>query len=110
MVRQALTEWRIPELVEDAVLITTELVSNAAKTGCKRHMTVSITRITQQTVRISVRDGSRALPCLILDAGKSEGGRGLALVHRLTGGQWGAQLEPLGKIVHADLRTHRKIS
>ncbi|WP_395297562.1 hypothetical protein ACF9IK_32005 [Kitasatospora hibisci] len=56
-------------------------------------------------MRISVRDGSRALPCLI-DAGPAAvSGRGMALVHHLTGGHWGVTLEPLGKTVHADLRT-----
>jgi hypothetical protein len=56
-------------------------------------------------VRISVRDGSRVLPCLI-DAGPAaESGRGLALVHHLTGGHWGATPESYGKTIHADLRT-----
>jgi anti-sigma regulatory factor (Ser/Thr protein kinase) len=105
MVRQALIEWRMPELIEAAELITSELVGNAVKTGCRRRMTVSIVWITCKVVRISVRDGSRALPCLILDSRDSdEGGRGLALVHKITNGHWGAKLEPAGKTVHADLR------
>ncbi|WP_145796907.1 hypothetical protein [Kitasatospora atroaurantiaca] len=50
-----------------------------------------------------VRDGSRTLPCLI-DAGGDDGtGREMALVNELTKGRWGAELEPLGKTVHADL-------
>ncbi|MEU4587242.1 ATP-binding protein [Kitasatospora aureofaciens] len=83
-----------------------ELVGNAAKTGCQRKMTVSVERITDRCVRISVRDGSRVLPCLI-DAGPAaESGRGMALVRHLTGGHWGVIPEPYGKTVHADLRTH----
>ncbi|AUY53713.1 ATP-binding protein [Streptomyces sp. CB01881] len=63
-----------------------QLVGNAAKTGCQRKMTVTVEGITDQCVRISVRDGSRTLPCLI-DAGPAaESGRGLALVHHLTRG------------------------
>lgn len=68
-------------------------------------MAVTVARITDRCVRISVRDGSRILPCLI-DAGPAaECGRGMALVHHLTGGHWGATPEPYGKTVHADLRT-----
>ncbi|MBV6696963.1 ATP-binding protein [Kitasatospora aureofaciens] len=104
LVRGKLAEWGLDELIDDAELIISELVANAAKTGCFLRMTVEITRITAGAVRISVTDGSRVLPVL-MDAGlAAEGGRGLALVHRLTKGQWGVTLETLGKTVHADLR------
>ncbi|MFH9355367.1 ATP-binding protein [Kitasatospora sp. NPDC017646] len=105
LVRTALRGWGLEDLVEAGELIISELVANAAKTGCQRKMTVSVERITDRCVRISVRDGSRVLPCLI-DAGPAaESGRGMALVHHLTGGHWGATPEPYGKTVHADLRT-----
>ncbi|MFJ9840943.1 ATP-binding protein [Kitasatospora sp. NPDC101155] len=104
LVRDKLAEWELDELIDDAQLIVSELAGNAVKTSCLLRMTVEITRITATAVRISVTDGSRTLPVLI-DAGlKAEGGRGLALVHELTRGQWGATLEPFGKIIHADLR------
>lgn len=105
LVRTALRGWELEDLVEAGELIVSELAGNAAKTGCRRRMTVTVERITGRCVRISVRDGSRILPCLI-DAGPAaESGRGLALVHHLTGGHWGATLETFGKTVHADLRT-----
>ncbi|MCX4682741.1 ATP-binding protein [Kitasatospora purpeofusca] len=105
LVRTALRGWELEDLVEAAELVVSELVGNAAKTGCRLEMTVTVARITDRCVRISVRDGSRALPCLI-DAGPAaECGRGMALVHHLTGGHWGASPEPYGKTVHADLRT-----
>ena len=104
LVRIALFGWELEDLVEAAELIVSEFVGNAAKTGCQLRMAVTVERITAGCVRISVRDGSRILPCLI-DAGPAaESGRGLALVHHLTGGQWGATAEPFGKTVHADLR------
>ncbi|MER7669775.1 ATP-binding protein [Kitasatospora sp. NPDC096128] len=104
LVRDKLAEWELDNLIDDAQLIVSELVGNASKTGCLLRMTVEVTRITATAVRISVTDGSRVLPVLI-DAGlKAEGGRGLALVHQLTRGQWGTTLEPLGKTVHAELR------
>ncbi|MEV7190052.1 ATP-binding protein [Kitasatospora sp. NPDC093102] len=86
LVRTALRAWGLEDLVEAGELIVSELVGNAVRTGCRRKMTVTVERVTERCVRISVRDG------------------GLALVHRLTGGHWGASLEPFGKTVHADLR------
>ncbi|MGW4898424.1 ATP-binding protein [Kitasatospora sp. NPDC004240] len=103
LVRTALPAWGLEDLVEAGELIVSELVGNAVRTGCRR-MTVTVERVTERCVRISVRDGSRALPCLIEAGSSAESGRGLALVHRLTGGHWGASLESLGKTVHADLR------
>ncbi|MER8102355.1 SDR family oxidoreductase [Kitasatospora sp. NPDC094016] len=55
-----------------------------------------------QAVRISVRDGSRALPVLIGAAHDAESGRGLALVDRLAV-VWGVDLEPHGKTTWADI-------
>ncbi|KJS60649.1 ATP-binding protein [Streptomyces rubellomurinus] len=104
LVRDKLAEWGMDELIDDAQLIASELAGNAAKTGCQLRMTVEITRITARTVRIEVTDGSRITPVL-MDAGRDdEGGRGLALVHKLTRGQWGVTPITLGKTVHADLR------
>ncbi|MGK4586221.1 ATP-binding protein [Kitasatospora sp. HPMI-4] len=105
LVRTALRSWGLEDLVEAGELIVSELVGNAVRTGCRRKMTVTVERVTDRCVRISVRDGSRALPCLIEAGSLAESGRGLALVHRLTGGHWGASLEALGKTVHADLHT-----
>ncbi|MGW2545495.1 ATP-binding protein [Kitasatospora sp. NPDC001574] len=103
-VRTALTDWRLHGLLDDALLIVSELVTNAAKTGCRLEMRVEITRITATNVRIAVTDGSHSMPARF-DAGPTaEGGRGLDLVHKLTGGQWGVTLLVDGKTVHADLR------
>lgn len=104
LVRATLSEWQLHGLVEAAEVIVSELVGNAAKTGCRRRMTVSVDRVTDRWVRISVRDGCRVLPCLIEAGPDAESGRGLHLVHQLTGGHWGATPEAFGKTVHADLR------
>ncbi|MFF7991698.1 ATP-binding protein [Kitasatospora xanthocidica] len=104
LVREKLTAWGLEALLDDAVLIVSELVTNAVKTGCRRRMTVRIDRIDTASVRISVTDGSR-VPPVLLEAGEDdECHRGLALVNRLTRGQWGIAIEALGKTVHADLR------
>ncbi|WP_280703087.1 ATP-binding protein [Kitasatospora sp. GP82] len=105
LVRTTLRGWGLEDLVEAGELTVSELAGNAAKTGCRRRMTVTVERITERCVRISVRDGSRSLPCLIDVGPAAVSGRGLALVHHLTGGHWGASLETFGKTIHADLRT-----
>ena len=99
-----LRDWELADLVEAGELIVSELADNAAKTGCRRKMAVSVERITDGCVRISVRDGSRTLPCLINAGPAAESGCGIALVHHLTGGHWDTTLEHDGKTVHADLR------
>ncbi|MFJ3217683.1 ATP-binding protein [Kitasatospora sp. NPDC086801] len=103
MVREKLGEWGLPELVDDGELIVSELVANAAKTGCLTRMAVTIRRVGDRTVRVAVRDGSGALPVLMVAGEGEECHRGLALVHKLTKGRWGVVVEPFGKVVHADL-------
>ncbi|MDH6122379.1 hypothetical protein ABH930_006736 [Kitasatospora sp. GAS204A] len=102
LVRGALREWQLPDLVEAGELLASELAGNAVKTGCGWRMTVAIEHLTDRCVRISVRDGYRSLPCLIEVGSGAEPGRGLALVHQLTGGHWGATAQAFGKTVHAE--------
>ncbi|MQS14923.1 ATP-binding protein [Streptomyces kaniharaensis] len=90
-------------LIDSAALVTSELVTNAAKTGCQCRMTVTVQLVASATVRVLVRDGSRTLPVLIQASEGGEGHRGLGLVHQLTSGRWGVTVEPLGKVVHADI-------
>ncbi|WP_424708458.1 ATP-binding protein [Kitasatospora acidiphila] len=109
LVRAALAGWGPDHLVDDAELVVTELVSNATKTGCLTVMRVGVTQVTGRTgqaVRISVRDGSRALPVLADAAHDAESGRGLALVDRLAI-VWGVELDPHGKTMWADIAVHR---
>ncbi|MBV2151442.1 ATP-binding protein [Kitasatospora sp. SUK 42] len=109
LVRRKLADWELERLADEAELVVTELVSNAVKTGCLTTMRVSIAQVTNQAghaVRISVRDGSRALPVLISAAHDAESGRGLALVDRLAV-IWGIDLEPHGKTMCADLHVEQ---
>ncbi|GAB7181781.1 hypothetical protein ATKI12_1612 [Kitasatospora sp. Ki12] len=110
LIRDALADWELGHLADDAELVATELVSNAAKTGCLTTMRVGVARVTNragQAVRISVRDGSRALPVLVGAAAyDAESGRGLALVDCLAV-VWGVDLEPYGKTTWADIAVER---
>ncbi len=102
-VRDALVDWGLEQLIDVGVLVASELVTNAAKTGCQQQMTVGVRWISPVTLRIAVRDGSCILPVLIRASRSAECHRGLALVDRLTDGRWGATVEVAGKVVHADL-------
>ncbi|MFI8458055.1 ATP-binding protein [Kitasatospora sp. NPDC085464] len=103
LVRAKLIEWGLPGLVDDALLIVSELTANAVRTGCQTYMIVGIRHPTTGTVRLLVSDGSASVPVRI-DAGPDAvSGRGLDLVHHLTNGRWGTQLWRRGKVVHADL-------
>ncbi|MER5866187.1 ATP-binding protein [Kitasatospora sp. NPDC002040] len=105
LVRTALLGWGLAELIDAGEVVVSEPVGNAVKTGCRLTMTVTLQWTALRSVRIGVRDGSRAMPCRV-DAGPAaECDRGLALVHHLTEGQWGVTVEPDGKTVHADLCT-----
>ncbi|MFJ9695792.1 ATP-binding protein [Kitasatospora sp. NPDC101183] len=98
-----LREWGLGEAVDDAALIVSELATNAVRTGCQTRMIVALRRPAPGIVRILVGDGSRVMPVMIRARISATSGRGLAMVHRLTRGQWGVSFLPLGKVVHADL-------
>jgi anti-sigma regulatory factor (Ser/Thr protein kinase) len=103
LVAAKLREWGLDELVDDAMVIVSELVTNAVKTGCQTRMVVAVRRPSSRVVRILVGDGSRAMPVMVKAETEQTSGRGLAIVHLLTRGRWGVTPLPLGKIVHADL-------
>jgi anti-sigma regulatory factor (Ser/Thr protein kinase) len=89
-------------LVADAVLLTSELVSNAvlhARTPFEVEVSGG-----DHTVRIVVRDGTPDPP-QVADPGPEEtGGRGLLLVHTLAT-RWGYEVTPAGKSVWFELET-----
>lgn len=98
----ALKAWGLPQLVDDACLITTELASNAvdhASSGSG--MRVSVVHL-GNLVRISVIDGDRTRPQLRPWDAEQERGRGLLLVNVLSS-RWGVSLLPGGKAVWAEL-------
>lgn len=91
--------------VQDAELVTSELVTNAIRTGCLTKMELGLQLLRPDRIRIHVRDGSRALPVRIVTDDRdplTASGRGLHVVDALSL-QWGCSLEPYGKITYADL-------
>ncbi|MEU6462334.1 ATP-binding protein [Streptomyces sp. NPDC046976] len=98
----ALSTWGLDELTDDAVLIVTELVTNAVRHARRRSIRVMVERIAPRTVRVAVADFSHALPVPCAPKNDEEGGRGLALVVALAT-NWGADERRWGKVVWADL-------
>lgn len=102
-----LTEWQMPELIEDGGIIVAELVTNAAKLGEVFKLTLRNPK--NGMLRIEVKDHSREIPVradpladLDNDDYDANGGRGLVLVEGLAD-DWGHDLLPEGKIVWAVL-------
>lgn len=104
MLAEALDGWGMGAVAETAVLVLSELVTNAV-----RHSRVPERRVetrfvrTDHGVRLEVHDASGALPQKRRAGDDEENGRGLALVEALTGPEcWGfGSREGVGKMVWA---------
>jgi anti-sigma regulatory factor (Ser/Thr protein kinase) len=99
---RALGQWHCAsECVDDAVLIVSEMVTNAIRHGRGR------VRLRLQWsagyLRVEVRDASPLLPKLLPANPAAERGRGLRIVNRLAS-RWGSTRLREGKVVWVDLR------
>lgn len=98
-----LGEWGMKELLDDATLVVSELVTNAAKLGHRFDLRLVATG--QRTLRIEVGDRSAGRPVIKTEVGdgRAEGGRGLLVVDALAD-SWGFDVQDGGrKIVWAVL-------
>ncbi|MGY0057224.1 ATP-binding protein [Streptomyces sp. LZ34] len=104
LVRAALTAWGQEDLIEDAVLVITELVSNAVNHARLESIRVVVTRPSEKFVRLGVVDRSRTMPLMRTDSnGDNTRGRGLLLVDALTD-RWGTDRYRWGKHVWGEMR------
>ncbi len=100
-VRAAIYAWDIPVDQDVAVLLTSELVTNAIGHEVTGIIMLAITCSCGQ-LRVDVHDTSRALPTLIDAPVDAETGRGLLLVTTLSA-EWGFYRTPAGKAVYFTL-------
>jgi anti-sigma regulatory factor (Ser/Thr protein kinase) len=100
-VRAAIHAWDVPVDFEVAVLLTSELVTNALRHGAGRTIMLTITCICGQ-LRVDVHDTSRSLPVVIDAPADAEAGRGLMLVASLST-DWGVHRTRTGKAVYFTL-------
>ncbi|MER6145921.1 ATP-binding protein [Streptomyces sparsogenes] len=101
LVRTVLETWHLPQLVEDAVQVASELVANAVDHARGHCIRFTMTRTGDRRVRIAVVDKSRAEPILRAVSSSEERGRGLAVVDAFSE-QWGVDPLPWGKRVWAE--------
>lgn len=91
-----------PELVDDAELLVSELVTNAALHG---HPPITVRVTAAPCVRVEVADAGRHLPVMLPGARDATTGRGLTLVQALAH-RWGVEPVPgQGKRIWAELDT-----
>lgn len=102
LVAGALQAWGLAQLMDDTLLVVTELVSNAVAHASGPGMRVSVVRVTALRVRVSVIDPDRTRPQPACFNVKRERGRGLLLVEALSH-RWGVHLLRGGKAVWAEL-------
>ncbi|HVF03717.1 MAG TPA: GAF domain-containing protein [Frankiaceae bacterium] len=88
-----------PDLIDDAELVASELVTNALLHG---RPPVVIRIVTDDVVRIEVEDGSRVAPVRALARPDAMTGRGLSLVSALSR-EWGVEQRNGGKVVWSEL-------
>jgi two-component sensor histidine kinase len=103
-VRTALAAWGLEDQIDDAMVIVTELVSNAVEHGRLASIRVIVSRPTEGWVRLGVVDRSKSIPMMPTDSnGDQVRGRGLVLVNALTE-RWGTDLYRWGKQVWGELK------
>jgi anti-sigma regulatory factor (Ser/Thr protein kinase) len=100
-VRAAIDAWEVPLDPDTAVLLTSELVTNAIRQETRGTITLAITCACGE-LRVDVHDASRSLPVLVDAPADAEAGRGLMLVAVLSA-DWGVYRTPAGKAVYFTL-------
>jgi anti-sigma regulatory factor (Ser/Thr protein kinase) len=100
-VREAICAWDAPVDTGVAVLLTSELVTNALAHETGETLTLTITCVCGQ-LRVDVHDTSCAMPVLIEAPPDAETGRGLMLVASLAT-DWGFHMTRAGKAVYFTL-------
>jgi anti-sigma regulatory factor (Ser/Thr protein kinase) len=100
-VRAAIDAWDVPVDPEVAVLLTSELVTNAIRHEPGETVLLSLTCACGQ-LRVDVHDTSCSVPVPAHAPPDAEAGRGLMLVASLSA-DWGFRRTPAGKAVYFTL-------
>ena len=100
-VRAAICAWDVAVDDDVAIMLTSELVTNAIKHTAGGPITLGL-RCTRGHLRVDVHDTSPILPALRAVPADAEAGRGLVLVAALAA-DWGCYRTPAGKVVYFTL-------
>ena len=115
VVEDAIRTWRVPVDADVAILLTSELITNAVTHGAPAAGTFVLLTIACDAagLRVDVHDSSGDLPVLdsLIDEAPAEAetGRGLLLVTTLSA-EWGFYRTPAGKAVYFTLELQRSVS
>ena len=100
-VRSTCSRWGLEATLDVALLVTSELVTNAV-VNARSQVTLRL-RVRPDRLLVEVEDEDSRMPVLQQDNGwDALGGRGLMLVDALAA-RWGSQPCPFGKVVWAEL-------
>ncbi|MDX3766388.1 MULTISPECIES: ATP-binding protein [unclassified Streptomyces] len=100
--RSALTDWQVPqEAVDTAVLITSELVTNAIRHCDNQHLVHLQVTDDGAELLLEVSDPSRNPPRPVVPPTHAESGRGLFLVRAAASAFGARHRDPVGKTVWA---------
>jgi serine phosphatase RsbU (regulator of sigma subunit)/anti-sigma regulatory factor (Ser/Thr protein kinase) len=105
LVREQLTEWGLDGAVEHAVLLTSELVTNAVRYGGGP---VKLRLVHDEALLCEVTDGADPPPRPHAASLDDVDGRGLLLVNQLSS-RWGTRRLPVGKTVWFELDLRGKV-
>jgi anti-sigma regulatory factor (Ser/Thr protein kinase) len=100
-VRAAIRDWRVPVDPDIAVLLTSDLVTNAITHGDGETVTLAI-RCSRGRLRIDVYDKSCSRPAGAGGPADTDTGHGLVLVAGLST-EWGSFRTPAGKAMYFTL-------
>ena len=100
-VRVAIREWKAPVDHDIAILLASDLITNAIMHGAGATITVAI-RCSRGHLRIDVYDKARSLPLGMDEPADTDAGRGLVLVAALST-EWGSFRTPAGKAMYFTL-------
>jgi anti-sigma regulatory factor (Ser/Thr protein kinase) len=103
-VRVAIRSWQVPVDLDAALLLTSELVTNAVRheAGQRAQAVMLTIACSRGRLRVDVHDTSRSLPAVAEVPADAETGRGLLLVETLSD-EWGCYRTPAGKAVYFTL-------
>jgi anti-sigma regulatory factor (Ser/Thr protein kinase) len=104
VVADVIRAWRVPVDADAAVLLTSELVTNAVTHAGPSPATFVLLTVARDAsaLRVDVHDGSADLPVLDEAPAEAETGRGLLLVTLLSD-EWGFYRTSVGKAVYFTL-------
>jgi len=104
--RAVLTAWRLAHVEETAVLLVSELVTNAVRHARGTDVIAVDLRAARTLLRIEIQDTDRHWPQPRVPDGFDESGFGFVLVDALAG-KWGVRETETGKAVWAELDTRQ---